>query len=178
MSIPWPEFYVLYNGQEPYPDDAIFCLSDLFEKPRELGLSKNVRPLLELEARVININEGRNEAIAKRCKKLAEYSAFIAKTYSYFEEFGDKEKAVNEVVKYCSKHDILREFLDVHGKEISNMLLEEWNIDDAKEVWQEEAREEGLTEGLKKGQEEVIELLSQGLSVEEIKLRLSQATNK
>jgi len=71
MSIPWPEFYVLYNGQESYPDDTIFRLSDLFEKPEELGISKNIRPLLELEARVININEGRNEAIVKRCKKLA-----------------------------------------------------------------------------------------------------------
>ena len=50
------------------------------------------------------------------------------------------------------------------------MLLEEWNMEDAKVVWQEEAREEV--------REEVLELLSQGLSVEEIKLRLMQATSK
>jgi len=39
------------------------------------------------------------------------------------------------------------------------------------------ATNEGLMQGRKKGQEEVIEMLSQGLSVEEIKQRLSQAAN-
>ena len=31
------------------------------------------------------------------------------------------------------------------------MLITEWNWDDAKEVWQEEAREEGLTKGRLEG---------------------------
>jgi predicted transposase/invertase (TIGR01784 family) len=31
------------------------------------------------------------------------------------------------------------------------MLITEWNWDDAKEVWQEEAREEGLQEGRQEG---------------------------
>ena len=187
LSIPWPEFYVLYNGQEEFPDEVIFKLSDLFEKPEELNIPKRAAPLLELEARVININKGRNEEIARRCKKLAEYSAFIAKTYEFFEEYGDKEKAVNEAVKFCSKHDILSEFLEIHGSEVLNMLLEEWNMEDAKEVWQEEAREEGLAKGLEKGREEAnqeklqtaanlkklgvsVEIIAQatGLSVKEI----------
>ncbi|MCL2186575.1 MAG: hypothetical protein FWB86_12115 [Treponema sp.] len=50
------------------------------------------------------------------------------------------------------------------------MLLEEWNIEDAKEVWREEALEEG--------REQVLELLEQGLSIEEIKNRLSQKEKK
>jgi len=41
-----------------------------------------------------------------------------------------------------------------------------------------EGHKEGLNEGLEKGREEVIELLSQGLTVGEIKQRLSQAANK
>ena len=171
LSIPWPEFYVLYNGQEPFPDEMIYRLSDLFERPEDLGLPKMATPLLELEARVININEGRNEIIVKRCKKLSEYSTFIAKTYEYFEEFGDKEEAVNEAVKFCSKHDILKEFLEIHGSEVLNMLLEEWNMEDAKEVWQEEAREEGRREGLFEGkEEEKLEIarnaMAKGLTVE------------
>ncbi|MDR2729737.1 MAG: hypothetical protein LBB81_02430 [Treponema sp.] len=44
------------------------------------------------------------------------------------------------------------------------MLTTEWNWDTAKEVWQEEAREEG--------REEILKLFEQGLSVEEIKERL------
>jgi len=58
-------------------------------------------------------------------------------------ELGNKEDAIKEAVKYCRKHDILKEYLEINASEILNMLLTEWNWDDAKEVWQEEAREEG-----------------------------------
>jgi predicted transposase/invertase (TIGR01784 family) len=37
------------------------------------------------------------------------------------------------------------------------MLLTEWNWDDAKEVWQAEAREEGIEQGIERGREEGIE---------------------
>jgi hypothetical protein len=142
VPIPWPEFYVLYNGQKPYPDQKILKLSDLFAKPQDLGFTENAKPLLELEVKVININEGRNKAIVSKCEKLAEYSAFIAKAYSFLEETCDRETAVEETVKFCQKHDILKEFLEIHASEVLNMLITEWNWDDAKEVWQEEASEE------------------------------------
>ena len=35
------------------------------------------------------------------------------------------------------------------------MLLEEWNIEDAKVVWREEGLEEGLEKGLNKGKIEI-----------------------
>jgi predicted transposase/invertase (TIGR01784 family) len=35
-----------------------------------------------------------------------------------------------------------------------NMLNTKWNWDDAKRIWQEEAREEGYEEGLKEAREE------------------------
>jgi len=168
LSIPWPEFFVLYNGPDPFPDEVIMRLSDLFEKPQDLRLPEKTYPLLELEVKVININEGRNEAIIQRCKKLAEYSTFIAKVRDFIEELGDKEKAIKEAVKFCQKRDILREFLEMHSGEIFSMLYVEWNLDDAKKVWYED----GLEDGLEKGREEVLKLIEQGLSLEEIKLRL------
>jgi hypothetical protein len=33
---------------------------------------------------------------------------------------------------------------------VHNLLLNEWNWDDAKAVWQEKAREEGMTQGAEK----------------------------
>jgi len=60
LTIPWPEFYVLYNGEKPYPEKSVLRLSDLFEKPQDLGLPQKANPLLELEVKVININEGKN----------------------------------------------------------------------------------------------------------------------
>ena len=74
------------------------------------------------------------------------------------------------------------------------MILEEWNTEDAIAFAREEGREEGREDGievgiergredgieigLEKGREEVMELLAQGLTVEEIKERLAKITNK
>jgi predicted transposase/invertase (TIGR01784 family) len=173
VSIPYPEFFVLYNGTEPFPDNDIVRLSNLFEKQQELGLQEKTRPLLELEVKVININEGKNEEIAKRCKKLSEYSAFIAKTRSYWEELGNLEDAIKETVKYCQKHGILNEYLENHAPEVLGMLYTEWNLDDALAVRYEEGHEEGHKEGEQKRSEYVLQLIDQGLTTEEIKRRLT-----
>ena len=166
MSIPWPEFYVLYNGTDPYPDNAVVKLSDLFEKPRESGISAKTNPLLELEVKVININEGKNGALISRCRKLAEYSSFIAKIRSLIKELGNMEEAIREAVKYCHRHDILKEYLEVHGSEVLNMILEEWNTEDAMAY----VREEALEEGLERAKFEIARnLVAEGIQIEVIK---------
>jgi len=141
LLIPRPEFFVLYNGTAPYPDDNILRLSEMFEKTQELGIpEKNV---LELEVKVININEGKNKEIVERCKKLAEYSAFIAKVREFELELGNRKEAIKKAVKYCQKHDILKEFLELHATEVLSMLMTEWNWGDALAVRFEEGQEKG-----------------------------------
>ena len=62
------------------------------------------------------------------------------------------------------------------------MLLTEWNWDDALEVAREEGREDGLEEGREEGRKKeriesrqyFLELINQGLTIEEIKQRLNQ----
>jgi SOS response regulatory protein OraA/RecX len=49
------------------------------------------------------------------------------------------------------------------------MLLTEWNWDDAKEVWQEEAREEGREEERKT----ILDLVRQGYTPEQIEAMLA-----
>ncbi|MDR1894225.1 MAG: hypothetical protein LBQ61_05980, partial [Spirochaetales bacterium] len=58
--------------------------------------------------------------------------------------------------------------------EVKNMLLEEWNIDDAKEVWYEEGLEDGLEKGREEGQKAILDLVRQGYSPEQIESMLSQ----
>jgi len=143
ISVPWPEFYVLYNGSKPYPDGNVLKLSELFEKPGELVLSEKQIPLLELEVKVININLGRNKEILSRCKELAEYSAFIARVRAFQEEGNNLEEAIKKAVKYCLNHGILKQFLETYDSEVLNMLLTDWNLEDAKKVWYEDGREDG-----------------------------------
>jgi len=151
LPIPRPEFFVLYNGTKPYPDEQTMRLSDAFKKLEGLGLKEKDFPALELVVKVININEGRNKEIAERCKKLSEYSAFVAKARAYETELGSREKGVKEAVKYCEKHDILKEFIRLHGTEVLSMLYTEFKLDDALAVRYEEGREEGIAEGLTEG---------------------------
>jgi len=153
ISIPYPEFYVLYDGVDPYPDKETLRLSDLFENPQDLGLPEKSHPLLELEVKVLNINEGRNSEIVNRCRKLAEYSLFMAKVREFKDKYDDLLKAIKEALKYCMEHDILKEYLEKHETEVINMLYTEWNWDTALEVAREEAFEDGLEEGEEKGRE-------------------------
>ena len=79
-----------------------------------------------------------------------------------------REEAMKAAIKYCIENNILKDFLETHSSEVFNMLLTEWNTEEAKEVWYEEGREEGRGEGREEGREEIIKLLKSGKSPEEI----------
>ena len=57
---------------------------------------------------------------------------------------------------------------------VCNMLMTEWNWDDALAVRYEEGREQGIEQGMEKGHEKVIELIEQGFSVDEVKQLLNK----
>jgi len=73
----------------------------------------------------------------------------------------DRDSAISRAVADCIRQNVLKDFLEKHGSEVHNMLFGEWNWDDAKRVWQREAREDGI--------EEVFSLLEQGVSLAEAK---------
>ena len=159
IPIPRPEFFVLYNGEAAFPDEKTLKLSDAFEKTGSLRLPE--KDALELVVKVVNINQGKNEALAKKCKTLAGYSVFIAKVREFEKECGDRTEAMKRAIRYCRDNDILKAFLEKNGTEVINMLLTEWNMDDALAVRFEEGKEEGKEEG----REEVARnALAKGLS--------------
>jgi predicted transposase/invertase (TIGR01784 family) len=165
--VPRPEFIVLYNGPADYPDKNTMRLSDHFENT---GSYDKIE--LELQAQVYNINKGRNLELEEHSRTLADYAAFIAKVRDSGQEQQDREAAIRRAIQWCIRKGILKEFLEKHASEVVNMLITEWNWDDAKEVWQEEAREQGLQQGLQEGRQEKLEiarkLKEQGLPAEQI----------
>jgi len=163
VSIPWPEFFVLYNGKEEFPDERISKLSELFEKPADIGLPEEAHPFLELEVKIININEGMNEIIMNRCKKLAEYSVLVSRIHAFRKELGDLEEGIKKAIQFCHVHGILKEYLETHGAEVLNMILTEWNTEDAIAV----ARDEGLEKGREENRiENARKALEKGLAPE------------
>jgi predicted transposase/invertase (TIGR01784 family) len=171
VLIPQPEFFVLYNGTDPFPDQEIYRLSGSFEKLKDLDIAENDTPALELLVKVININEGRNKAIVDRCKELAEYSTLVAKIRYYLKKYNNLEEAIKKAVIYCKKHGILVELLKLHAAEVLSMLMTEWNQEDALAVRYKEGHEEGEVKGREEGRfNEKLEiarnLLTKGSSLE------------
>jgi predicted transposase/invertase (TIGR01784 family) len=167
IPFPRPEFFVLYNGLSPYPDEKVLKLSEAFESTASLGIPEKGNPSLELIVKVININQGRNEGIVRKCKTLGGYSAFVGKVREYIKEGNSKEEAVKKAVVYCRAHDILKEFLEANATGVLNMLMTEWNLEDAQQVWYEDGLEVGREEGLEKGREETARnALAEGASIE------------
>ncbi|MCL2601648.1 MAG: Rpn family recombination-promoting nuclease/putative transposase [Treponema sp.] len=142
IPIPFPVFIILYNGNAEVPDRMALKLSDSFENPGSLTTEQ--KAMLELSITLININHGRNKEVAEKCQTLAAYSAFIDKVKVFEKETKDRAHALKLAIKYCKEHDILKEFLETHSTEVFNMLMTEWNLDDALAVRFEEGWEGGL----------------------------------
>jgi hypothetical protein len=114
---------------------------------------------------VYNINKGRNADIANRSPILSGYEEFVAEIKKNLESMELRE-AIRQAIKACISKNILVSFLERNGSEVENMLLTEWNWDDAKQVWQMEAREEVI--------EEIFSLWRQGYSVDEAERMLAK----
>jgi hypothetical protein len=162
LAIPRPEFIVLYNGPKPYPDQKILKLSEAFETAE--GVKGGTPPELDLIVKVYNINRGHNEGIAQKSGKLKGYSIFVEKVRENRREM-PLEEAMKGAIEYCVERGILKRVLEENSTEVLNMLLTEWNIDEAKAVWQEEAREEAWEE---RGEAIAKNALAKGLPLDTI----------
>jgi len=157
VKIPKPEFFVLYNGTDPYPDYSELKLSDAFMDIVGLSLKDTDKTQLELTVPVYNINHGHNPEMLKRCESLYGYSLFIDKIREYQNQGLTLEELITPVIEYCIKNNILKEYLKAHAAEVWNMLMTEYDRDIDIAVNRKEAREEGLEEGIEKGREQGLE---------------------
>jgi hypothetical protein len=173
LVIPRPEFIVLYNGPRHYPDKMTLRLSDAFEKID--GPKGNTPPELELAVTVYNINKGHNEEILQKCEKLRSYSTFVDKIRENRKTM-PLDEAMKSAIEYCIENNILSSFLLERSSEVFNMLLNEWNWDDAKEVWQEEAAEEATEKTREADRKAILDLLKKGYTAKQLEEMLSSGS--
>ena len=145
LAIPTPEFYVFYNGKEPYRGDSLLKLSDSFTQ-------KHNEYALELSVKVVNINYDKASEILERCKPLKQYSLFVDAVRRNIAV--DKEHGFEKAIKECIQNDILREYLQRKSKEVLNMLIGEYDYDTDIAVQREESFDMGLAEGEARGRSE------------------------
>ena len=145
IRLPAPRFYVFYNGMEEVPNTWRLRLSDAFD---------GRQGSMELVVDVININidDKKERLLLGKSHALKSYSVFVAKVRECIKNGSTLEAAVGEAVQYCVSHDYLREyFRQKHKKEVFDMLNFAWNQERALKVCAEEAREDGLAQGLENG---------------------------
>jgi predicted transposase/invertase (TIGR01784 family) len=144
IPIPKPEIIVLYNGKDYMPDKQELKLSDMF-----IDLGVGEAPNLECIVKVFNINKGHNEELAKRSEALKGYENFVYLIREYAKSM-ERSSAIVRAIDDCIRQNVLKEFLERNASEVRNMLFG-WDWDEAKEVWQEEAREDGVAIGEARG---------------------------
>ena len=116
---------------------------------------------------------GGNKDLLGKSETLNHYAAFVDRIRLTQKNGMELHEAIRDAVIWGIENGILSEFLAQHRSEVENMLMTEFNIDIAKEVWQEEAFAEGHAEGHAEGRTEerrifISVLRMQGMSDEEI----------
>ena len=148
IPLPAPEFYVLYNGKEPWTDNSKLYLSSAFAENQHN---------LELVVTVRNIRYNKDNELLQKYKPLHDYSFFVYDVEKRVASGDSLADAIRSATDYCINHNIMRDYLSANYEEVFEMMSLRWNEKDAKKYWQKEAREEGHAAGLAQG-------LSQGLS--------------
>lgn len=139
IKFPSPKFFVLYDGDKDEPLRKEMRLSEAFDDDD---------PALELVVTAFNINYGSEQPILDKCHYLKEYSILVGKVKQGLASGLSLRNSIIRAVNYCIDHDVMKQFLLENQKEVFNMLALQWRINDAKAAWQEEAREEGIQQGI------------------------------
>jgi len=142
---------------------------------------------------VYNINQGFNAAMLEKCEALGGYSAFVSKVWEYRQTMA-LEDAMKAAIRYCIENGILRPFLETHSSEVQNMLITEWNLEEAQQAWLAQGRDEGRSEGRNEGRsegrnegrsegkeqarKEMLDFIAKGYTLEDIRRELSAAVRK
>ena len=152
VRLPEPRFVVFYNGLRKAEDDMTLKLSDSFER-------KEGEPALELKVRLLNINQGSNPELMKRCRTLREYSEFVARVRKCVKEEASLVDAVERAVTECIREGILEEFLRSQRSEVVAMSILEYDREEELKKLRDAEYENGKTDGRAEGKAEALLLI-------------------
>ena len=128
LSLPKPVFVVFYNGTSWQEEETTIRLSDCFE------MDEGEEPCVEVVARMLNINYGKNKELMEHCKPLMDYAVFVKKVRDYRKEYDSLEVAVNRAIDECIKENRLREFLEQHRAEVVEIMLDSYSLENYQKI--------------------------------------------
>ncbi len=154
IKIPTPKYVVFYIGDRQADDITKLKLSDAFIVPDKSGD-------FEWTATMININEGHNDSLGKKCKPLYDYIRYISRIKKNLKAGMKSDNAISEALEWAIKENFLDGYLAEQKAEVEAMLLTEFN----QENYDNNRREEGA---LQRAEEDAIELLKENIPAETI----------
>ena len=174
IKLPAPQCIVFYNGNEAIPEEQLLYLTDAFTNAD----GNRQESCIELTVKVLNINDGYNKKLMEGCRRLEEYSFFVAKVRELQQKGYSTERSVDIAVSYCIRQGIMADILLPFHAEVKKMLLTEYDEKKTIRLFRKEAKEEGrkegIKEGIKEGQRDLVKVMMQkGISAEQI----SEMTN-
>lgn len=146
VKLPKPELYVLYTGSR--------CIND-----KEISLKKeffnNIGPI-DIKVKVITIKNS--------CNVLKEYISFTKVLDKNNKNYGYTKKSINETIKYCIEHNILKDYLEKYKTEVYNIMTSLYSQETATYMYGNERYAAGKAEGKKEGMiEAFVSMVKEGL---------------
>lgn len=120
QKLPFPQYYVLYNGEKDEADRKMIELKNAF--PRLEGME----PCLNCTATLLNINYGHNREIMKRSRTLRDYSIYVQRIRDNRTLGMNLEEAVERATEDSIRDGVLKDILLKNSAEVKNMVLGEW----------------------------------------------------
>ncbi len=145
VKLPAPRFLIFYNGEEEMEERKILRLSDLYSQREE-------NPALELEAVMLNINQGHNQKLLDDCRTLKDYAEYTARVRKYAKGM-ELDDAVERAITECIREGILADFLKKNRSEAKKVSIYEYDAEKHIRMEREDAMAEGLEKGIALGTE-------------------------
>ena len=142
LSLPVPRLVMFYNGTMDQPDEKILRLSESFPEDADADI--------EVKVRMLNVNMGRNKELLDACKPLGEYSWLVdeVRRNNTTKDEEGMSSAIDKAISAMPDNFVIKPFLEAHRAEVKGMLLTEYNEAEQMELFKEDGRREGRTEGI------------------------------
>ncbi len=157
IKIPNPRFIVFYNGDTKRAKRYKLRLSDAFEIQDKSGD-------FEWTADVININQGANETLVKKCVALYDYVRLVGRISDNKKKEMEIGQAVREAVDWAIEENFLEGFVKEQKQEIIAMCLTEYDEESAIRGWKQDGIKMGRQE---KAVEDARNALAMNLTAEQ-----------
>ena len=167
IRLPFPRFVVFYNGEDDAAEEFTMRLSEAFDDKAE-------EPAVECVAKFVNINYGHNKELMDKCRRLHDYSYFVACVKKYLGQGMEREDAVVAATDECIEKDILADILIRNRTEVMDMFLTKFD----KKMYEEALREEGRDEALEQWTREKEGLLRANKALTESFEEMSKANEE